>query len=232
MGEPLLYSEPGSTWWPLAWGPGLALVGVVLDLTSGGSVQTLLWFPVAVLFTLVSAVWVSTRRKTRSMSLTTTTLRQGREDLPVTEIVDVGEAGPAMGAPVLGGGWLVPNGTDGVPLRLRDGRSVLAWARDSEAFTVALRRLLGIEVPPTPEALASPSPSVDADTNVDGGRDTGGDAGRHVGVDADGGTVGDADGDGGRDVGVDADGDRQRAADGPAAGTPDGSDAGTRDDER
>jgi hypothetical protein len=145
--EPVLYAEPGSTWWPLAWGPGLAMVGVVLDLISGESVQVLLWLPVAVLFTLVSAVWVATRRKTRSLSLTPTTLRQGREELAVSEIADVGAAGPAMGAIVLGGGWLVPNGTDGVPLRLRDGRSVLAWARDADELVASLCQLLGIDPP-------------------------------------------------------------------------------------
>ena len=173
MAEPILYAEPGSSWWPLAWGPGLALVGVVLDLTAGGSVQALLWVPVAVLFTLVSTVWVATRRKVRSMSLTTATLRQGREELAVSEIVDVGEAGPAMGAPVLGGGWLVPNGTDGVPLRLGDGRSVLGWARDSEAFTAALRRLLGIEVPETPAVLDVLDVPPPADASGPDGSDTG-----------------------------------------------------------
>jgi hypothetical protein len=140
--QPVLYSEPGSTWWPLAWGPGLAMIGVLLDLTSGSSVQVVLWLPVAVLFLLVSAAWVSTRRRTRSLSLTPATLRQGREELPVADIVEVGEAGPAMGAVVLGGGWLVPNGTDGLPLRLRDGRSVLAWAVDVDALAARLRSLI------------------------------------------------------------------------------------------
>ncbi|HEY0637327.1 MAG TPA: hypothetical protein VGD67_06750 [Pseudonocardiaceae bacterium] len=140
--QPVLYAEPGSTWWPLAWGPALALVGVMLDALSGHAVQVWLWLPVAVLFTLISAVSVSARRKVRRVLLTPEALHQGRERLAVAEIESVGEAGVAMGAPVLGGSWLVPNGTDGLPLLLRDGRSVLAWARDVEAFEAALRRIV------------------------------------------------------------------------------------------
>lgn len=162
--QPVLYSEPGSTWWPLAWGPGLAMIGVVLDLMSGSSVQLLLWLPVAVLFLLVSAVWVSTRRRTRSLSLTPVTLRQGREEVAVADIVDVGEAGPAMGAVVLGGGWLVPNGTDGLALRLRDGRSVLGWAMDVEALAAALRRLITGDLDGSADGTSgAPDGSSDAD---------------------------------------------------------------------
>jgi hypothetical protein len=74
--------------------------------------------------------------------LTPVVLRQGREELAVTSIADVGDVGVSMGAAVLGGSWIVPNGTDGVPLRLTDGRSVLAWARDAEALVAALRTLV------------------------------------------------------------------------------------------
>lgn len=161
----MIFAEPGSTWWPLAWGPGLAAVGVALDLAGGQVVQVVLWLPVAVLFTLVSAVWVAARRRMRSVSLTSTTLRQGREELAVVDIDDIGEAGPAMGAVVLGGGWLVPNGTDGVPLRLRDGRSVLAWARDAGTLTTELRRLVG-QVP-------EPDRRGPADAGPGGGPDRG-----------------------------------------------------------
>ena len=60
----------------------------------------------------------------------------------VGEVGEVGGVGASMGAVVLGGGWIVPNGTDGVPRRLRDGRSVLAWVHDAGALSAALRPLV------------------------------------------------------------------------------------------
>ena len=141
-GAPVLYAEAGSSWWPLGWGPLLAAVGLLVELASGGAVELWVWLPLAVLSVLVSAVWVSARRRLREVRLTPATLRQGREELAVELIAGVGDVGTSMGAPVLGGSWLVPNGTDGVPLRLTDGRSVLAWARDADALAAALRPLV------------------------------------------------------------------------------------------
>ena len=49
-----------------------------------------------------------------------------------------GEAGVDAGAPVLGGGWTVPRGRTGLPLRLTDGRTVLVPTRSPEALATAL----------------------------------------------------------------------------------------------
>lgn len=140
--QPVLYAEAGSSWWPLAWGPALAVVALVLETIGGGPLAVWLWLPVAAVLVLATAVWVAARRRLREVRLTPKTLLQGREELPVGDIVEVGDVGASMGAVVLGGSWIVPNGTDGVPLRLADGRSVLAWARDAEALSAALRPLV------------------------------------------------------------------------------------------
>jgi hypothetical protein len=39
---------------------------------------------------------------------------------------------------VLGGGWSVPRGRTGLPLKLRDGRTVLVPTRDPAALSAAL----------------------------------------------------------------------------------------------
>ena len=48
------------------------------------------------------------------------------------------EGGVDAGAPVLGGGWTLPPGRSGLPLRLRDGRPVLVPTRDPAALRAAL----------------------------------------------------------------------------------------------
>jgi hypothetical protein len=42
------------------------------------------------------------------------------------------------GAPVLGGGWSLPRGRSGLPLRTTDGRTVLVPTRDPAALAAAL----------------------------------------------------------------------------------------------
>lgn len=48
------------------------------------------------------------------------------------------EGGVDAGAPVLGGGWTLPPGRSGLPLRLREGRTVLVPTRDPAALRTAL----------------------------------------------------------------------------------------------
>src|SRR5437016_4022707 len=131
---PVLYTETGSSWWPVAWGPGFALAGIVVEAVTPGSVHWMLWIMLAGALTVASLVWVYGRRRVCSVSLTRSSLFQGREELPVSRIVTVTDVGAPMGARVLGGGWTVPKGAGAVPLRLDDGQVVLAWARDPEAL--------------------------------------------------------------------------------------------------
>jgi hypothetical protein len=69
-------------------------------------------------------------------------LRVGRERVPLAEVdaahLRDGEGGVDAGAPVLGGGWSLPKGRTGLPLRLTDGRTVLVPTRDPAALRAAL----------------------------------------------------------------------------------------------
>ncbi len=138
---PVLFVEHGSSWWPLLWGPAFAAVGVLLEVTTG-AVHWLQWFAVAVVLLGGAAVWVSARRKVYLVRLTPDTLTQGREGLDVKTIAAVDDVGAPTGVRILGGGWSEPRKTTGLPVRLADGSVVLAWARDVEGLTEALRRLV------------------------------------------------------------------------------------------
>jgi hypothetical protein len=74
-------------------------------------------------------------------------LTVGRERIPLTDI-DVGhlrevDSGVDAGAPVLGGGWSLPRGRTGLPLKLTDGRTVLVPTRDPAALYEALMAGVG-----------------------------------------------------------------------------------------
>jgi hypothetical protein len=139
--EPVLYAEPGSTWWPLLWGPVFAGVGAGTEALSG-PVHTTAWLIVGIALFGGAVLWVNARRKVYRVELTPTTLRQGRESIATDTITEVTGVGAAPGARVLGGGWTVPRKTGEVPVRLADGAVVLAWARDEEALKTAIARLV------------------------------------------------------------------------------------------
>lgn len=140
--DPTLYAEPGSTWWPVLWGPLFALVGVLVEVVSPGSVHPVAWVLVALALAAAAAVWVYGRRRVCSVRLTPASLSLGREELEISRIAEVTDVGAPVGARVLGGTWTVPKGTGEVPLRLTDDRVVLAWAKDPAALTAALARLV------------------------------------------------------------------------------------------
>jgi hypothetical protein len=138
---PVLFAEPGSSFWPLLWGPVFAAVGAGLEATTG-QVHGVAWPLVGIGLAGITAVWVTSRRRLLSVRLTTRTLAEGQETLLVERIAAVDEVGTPAGARVLGGGWTVPRKYDDVPLRLTDGTVVLAWARDGEGLRAALRPLV------------------------------------------------------------------------------------------
>jgi hypothetical protein len=140
-GEPVLYAEPGSTRWPLLWGPAFAGAGAGVEALTG-PVHVVAWLVVGIALFCVFALWVNARRAVYRVELTPLTLHQGREALPVKDIERITGVGAAPGAKVLGGGWTVPRRTYEVPLRLDDGATVLAWARDDDALKAALVRLV------------------------------------------------------------------------------------------
>lgn len=138
---PTLYAEPGSSWWPLLWGPVFALVGAGVEALSG-PVHALAWLIVGLLLFGVALLWVQARRRVCSVLLTHATLYQGGEPLAVDTIREVDDVGTPVGARVLGGGWTVPKKFTEVPLRLADDTVVVAWARDPDALRAALRPLV------------------------------------------------------------------------------------------
>jgi hypothetical protein len=138
---PVLYAEPGSTWWPLAWGPGFAIVGAGIEALSG-PVHVPAWVLAAIVLFGISLLWVQARRRVCSVRLTATALYQGQEPLPVTAIAEVDDVGAPVGARILGGGWTVPKKYVELPVRLTDDTVVIAWAKDPEALRAALRPLV------------------------------------------------------------------------------------------
>ncbi|MDT0274859.1 hypothetical protein [Blastococcus goldschmidtiae] len=69
-------------------------------------------------------------------------LAVGRERVPLSQI-DVDhlravDSGVDAGAPVLGGGWSLPRGRTGLPLKFTDGRTVLVPTRDPAPLYEAL----------------------------------------------------------------------------------------------
>jgi hypothetical protein len=71
------------------------------------------------------------------------TLAVGREQLRLADVdADhvraVGTAGADAGAPVLGGGWSLPEGRTGLPLRRTDGTTVLVPTRAPARLTEAI----------------------------------------------------------------------------------------------
>ena len=140
-GEPVLFAEHGSSWWPLLWGPLFAVLGVAVEALTG-PVHWLAWFLVGGGLFGGALVWVSARRKVYLVRLTTETLTQGREHVAVEKLVAVTDVGTPAGARILGGGWSVPRRTTEVPVRLADGTVALAWARDYDGLMAALRRVV------------------------------------------------------------------------------------------
>lgn len=140
-----LYTERGSGYRPLLWGPLFALAGFAAELAIGGPVRPVLWIVAAVVLLLLTALWVYSRRRFLTVRVTPTTLWQGGEALAVSEIADVDDVTAPARSRVLGGGLTVPRRHDELPLRLTDGTVVLAWAEDTGALRQALHRALGLQ---------------------------------------------------------------------------------------
>jgi hypothetical protein len=136
----VLFAEPGSTWWPVLWGPVFAVAGAGVEALSG-RVHVLAWLLVGPGLAGLTALWVRARRRLLCVLLTGETLVEGSETLAVQRIAEVGVDPPAR-ARVLGGAWTVPRKLAEIPVRLDDGSVVLAWARDGDGLLTALRELV------------------------------------------------------------------------------------------
>lgn len=149
------YVEPGGSWRPFWLVAGAMAVLLGMDLVlPGPDVPPLLW-ALALLVVLgivaagaLSAARVWTVRVTGPDAEgddARPALSVGRERVLLADVdtahlraVPEGEAGVDAGAPILGGGWSLPSGRTGLPLRLTDGRTVLVPTRDPAALTKAL----------------------------------------------------------------------------------------------
>jgi hypothetical protein len=144
------YREPGGSWRPFWLVAGFLVLLCVLDTAVlGGGAPALVWVLAFVAVPGVLAGGTLAARRTWTVRVDRDgpepALSVGRERVPLADVdaahlraVRDGEAGVDAGAPVLGGGWSVPRGRTGLPLRLRDGRTVLVPTRAPGALAAAL----------------------------------------------------------------------------------------------
>lgn len=143
-----VYVEPGGSWRPFWTVAGALAAFLVLDLLlPGGDVPALLWLvAIAAVLGTVGVGCLSARR-VWTVQVDDDSLSVGRETVPLSDI-DVGhlrevDSGVDAGAPVLGGGWSLPRGRTGLPLKLTNGRTVLVPTRDPAALYEALMSGVG-----------------------------------------------------------------------------------------
>jgi hypothetical protein len=144
------YVEPGGSWRPVRLAAGvLALVAVLAAVLPGTDLPPLVWVLAVVAVLGVVAAGVVSARRAWTVRVDAAddepALSVGPERVPLAAVdaahlraVGAGTAGVDAGAPVLGGGWSLPRGRSGLPLRTTDGRTVLVPTRDPAALSRAL----------------------------------------------------------------------------------------------
>ncbi|MGY1718543.1 hypothetical protein ACI8AG_05800 [Blastococcus sp. SYSU DS0552] len=139
----MTYVEPGGSWrpfWLVAGALGLFLLGDLL--LPGPDVPPLVWALTLVAVPGVVAIGCLSARRVWTVRVDADGLAVGREQVPLRDVdataLREADAGVDAGAPVLGGGWSLPRGRTGLPLRLADGRTVLVPTRDPAALRAAL----------------------------------------------------------------------------------------------
>jgi hypothetical protein len=144
------YTEPGASWQPFWLTVGVVGLLAVLDLAlPGPGLPSLLRALAVVAVPGVVAAGVVSARRAWTVRVDAAgdepSLSVGPERVPLASVdarhlraVGTGTAGVDAGAPVLGGGWSLPRGRSGLPLRTTDGRTVLVPTRDPAALAAAL----------------------------------------------------------------------------------------------
>lgn len=140
-----LYGERGASWVPVLWGPGFALLGGVVEGLTPGPANPMAWVWIGAVLAAFAAIWVYGRRRLCSVRLTASTLLVGGEELAVSRISELDDVEVPVGSHVLGGGAVAPRKTGEVPLRIDGDRVVIAWAKNPEALTTALRKCLSAQ---------------------------------------------------------------------------------------
>jgi hypothetical protein len=137
------YLEPGGSWRVFWWVVAALAVFVALDLAfPGPDIPPLLWVVAVAAVVGIVALSTLSARRLWTVRVDEDHLSVGRESVRLSD-VDADhlrgvDAGVDAGAPVLGGGWSMPKGRTGLPLRLADGRTVLVPTRDPAALRAAL----------------------------------------------------------------------------------------------
>jgi hypothetical protein len=135
--------EPGGSWRPFWIVAAALIVFLVLDLAfPGPDIPVLLWLLATVSVLGTVAIGCLSARRVWTVRVDAEGLAVGRERVLRSE-VDVDhlrgvDSGVDAGAPVLGGGWSLPRGRTGLPLKLTDGRTVLVPTRNPAALRTAL----------------------------------------------------------------------------------------------
>ncbi len=138
------YVEHGGTWRPFWLVAAAMALFLVLDLAlPGGDLPPLVWgIALLTVLGIVAAGCRSARRmwtvRVDDAALTVGLERVPLSDVDVEHLRAVDDGGVDAGAEVLGGGWSLPRGRTGLPLRLAGGRSVLVPTRDPSALRAAL----------------------------------------------------------------------------------------------
>ncbi|TCN54128.1 hypothetical protein EV641_105153 [Rhodococcus sp. SMB37] len=148
--EPLFH-EPGARWRTVAFGPVFCAVALIVELMTGPVVHWVALPALAIVLAGFAYLMVTAARRHVSVDLTHTVLRQGTEELDVSDIEAV--LPPAMDswdepqrwetARVLGELANTPRGRTAIGLRLRGGTFVRAWAKDADRLRELLGELVG-----------------------------------------------------------------------------------------
>jgi hypothetical protein len=142
------YVEPGGSWRPFWLIAGALAALLALDLAlPGGDMPPLLWVVAVVAVLGVVAAGTLSARRIWTVRVDDESLAVGRERILRSEIdadhLRQVDSGVDAGAPVLGGGWSLPKGRTGLPLKLADGRTVLVPTRNPAALWSALSESQG-----------------------------------------------------------------------------------------
>ena len=137
------YVEPGGSWRPLWIVAGAFAVFLALDVVlPGQDIAPLVWVLVLVVVLGIVAIGCLSARRVWTVRVDPDGLTVGRETVRLSDIdvehLRAVDSGVDAGAPVLGGGWSLPRGRTGLPLRLTEGRTVLIPTRDPAALYEAL----------------------------------------------------------------------------------------------
>ncbi len=142
------YVEHGGSWRPFWLVVGIMAVFVALGAAlPGPDLPSVTW--AGAIGAVLGMVLMSTlaARRAWTVRVGDAVLAVGRERVLLRDIdaehLREGVGGVDAGAPVLGGGWSLPKGRTGLPLRLADGRSVLVPTRRPDALRATLLQMQG-----------------------------------------------------------------------------------------